>query len=256
MRRAAALVTSLVAVATLSACGLGAGGTAEPSAPAPHSASSAPAPSPSPTQPPLADGVLAEVSAVARQQNGAELRVRMTVREPVDWNATEGAPIASRIAQICAGELDSTVFAQDDYRFVRIDISTETLGGDWKGGAVAVLPAPESAGGVGVVASGSATQIAVVGADAGPGDSVPHCAQPAVLTGAGSGEVDVAFADATPPAWQSLAFGFAVAPTTDGSAPLGLVFDSCRVQGATGQGVDWVKSSTGPDGNACAVQAT
>jgi hypothetical protein len=247
---------AVAALALLAGCGLGSGGTATPSASATRAPSATATPSAKPTAPPLPDGVLAEVRTTAKQQGGAELTLRMTVREQVDWNSTDGAPIAARIAQTCAGELDSTVFAQDDYRFVRIDVTATAASGDWKGGAVAVLPAPLENGGYGVVASGSATQIAVLGPDPQPGDSVPHCAQPAVITGAGTGEVDLAFPQATPPVWGSLAFGFGVAPTTDGSTPLPLVFGSCTVQGATGVGSDWITSSTSDGQNACAIQAT
>jgi hypothetical protein len=247
---------AVVALALLSGCGLGSGGTATPSASGTPAKSGTPSPSATPTTPPLPDGVLAEVRATAKQQGGQELTLRMTVREQVDWNSTDGAPIAARIAQTCAGELDSTVFAQDDYRFVRIDVTATAASGDWDGGAVAVLPAPLENGGYGVVASGSATQIAVLGPNPEPGDYVPHCAQPAVITGAGTGEVDLAFPQATPAVWASLAFGFAVAPTSDGSAPLPLVFGACTVQGATGVGADWVKSSSSDGANACAIQAT
>lgn len=255
-RLAPAVVAGATALALLSGCGLGSGGAATPTPTGSPSTSGSPSASATPTAPPLPDGVLAEVRATARQQGGQELALRMTVRRQVDWNSTDGAPIAARVAQICAGELDSTVFAQDDYRFVRIDVTATASSGDWKGGAVAVLPAPLENGGYGVVASGSATQIAVVGPNPEPGDYVPHCAQPAVLTGPGTGEVDLAFPQATPAAWASLAFGFGVAPTTDGSAPLPLVFRSCTVQGALGLGTDWVKSDSSDGQNACAIQAT
>jgi hypothetical protein len=153
----------------------------------------------------LPEGAVLGLDATATAGNGAVLDIQLVVRQPEPFSADGAADAWTATTQWCAGEVDDSVIADQGYTFTTIEVTATTREGDWPDDApllVLPLPLPDSTiatGGTLVQADGST-------GPATGGDGVPHCRQPVLLPGPGTGQVYLGLpgdldgdSDGTPP---------------------------------------------------------
>jgi hypothetical protein len=87
----------------------------------------------------------------------------------------------------CAGEVDESVLAGRGFTLTAVDVTLTPRDGDWPADlSLAVYPSPRPEVGS-TLAVGDGLRQVDASDDDSLGDAVPHCLQPAVLDGAGSG---------------------------------------------------------------------
>lgn len=181
------------------------------------------------------DAVLGLVG-IATASNGATADVAVVVHASLPYLVPEASDALTTTLEWCAGELDEAVVSARGFTFTAVDVSVTPREGDWPDGAtLAVLPQPNPEFGSTLAADAGLRQVAA-GDDDVFGDAVPHCLQPAVLDGAGSGTVylgipsDITGANDAESftAWTRHDFGLSsVLPGDLGSAEV--TFASCLV---------------------------
>jgi hypothetical protein len=202
---------------------------AEPSGSSPELTESvAASPSPTPVVIYPEDATMT-VTATATASTGAQLDLTLVVRAPVPWN--EAATAVTTTTDWCLGEQDASTIAAGNYSFTEVDYLTEQVGDlAWPAAEPIWLhPTPTYTS---LAASGGVTQVAFP-FPVGEGDYVPHCAQTAVLPGAGDGIVylgarDSIGRDGLPPLqfWSRLTYGFNNSLDAESSRTIG--FDDCK----------------------------
>ncbi|MEZ5190373.1 MAG: hypothetical protein R2717_05585 [Schumannella sp.] len=154
--------------------------------------------------------------ALATASNGAVLDIRMIVHAPEPFSADGAADAWARTTDWCQGEVDDQVIADWGYSFTTVDVTAQTVSGQWPMDTpILLLPLPfeDST----IVTAGDAivqtNEPAQFGQVAG---QVPHCAQPALLIKAGTGSIYVGIpgdldgdANGTPPfgGWANRKYG-------------------------------------------------
>jgi hypothetical protein len=221
----------LTLVMLLSACDPGGPGPAEPGPDSPAE--------PEPVDPIVAlpaDAVMA-VTAAATASNGAVLDISLIVHSPNPFSADGAADAWAATTAWCVGEVDDTIISDQGYSFTTVDVTATTREGDWPDNTpllLAPLPFSDST----ISTGGDLVQTnepAQFGQEAG---SVPHCAQPVLLLGPGSGEIYVGIsgdidgdANGTPPlgGWANRKYGVNANLPGDNPA-VDVTFSECTVQ--------------------------
>lgn len=178
------------------------------------------APTPTPTELPaeltLPEDAVLGLVAIATAPNGATADVSVVVHASLPYGLPDTADAEATTLAWCAGELDESVIVGRGYTFTTVDIRVAPREGDWPADLrIALLPIPNPEVGSTLAVAGDVSQVDASD-DESLGDSVPHCLQPAVLDGSGSGTLylgipnDIAGVDAASfTAWTLHDFGVA-----------------------------------------------
>jgi hypothetical protein len=253
---------ALLAVPMLVLAGLSLAGCAPE--PAPGGASNHPSATPSQSASPSPDPVavtadtVAVMTATATAQNGSVLQLRLVVLKSVAWSDPVGLPRSTATTTWCEGELDQSVYESNNYGFAQVDYSAKLSGSQiaWPSDLlVRLLPSPGD--GVSETAAGGAYQVEPPAPDNDPGFYVPHCQQPAYMSGAGTGSVYLGFDGDTvaSPAfslWAGQAYGWTFDPIDSTIDPSKVSISDCKLTvtslgkslGATAAGGAQLKKST------------
>jgi hypothetical protein len=137
----------------------------------------------------LADTDVMGVTAVATASNGAVLDIQLVVHAPEPFSADGAADAWAATTTWCAGEIDDQLVADQGFSFTTVDVTATTREGQWPADTPLLLlplPGPQST----LAVAGDAVVQTNVSTDADLSDGeVPHCAQPALLTKAGTGSI-------------------------------------------------------------------
>lgn len=197
-------------------------------------ASPSPTPSEEPAQLVLPPDAVLGLVGIATAPNGATADVSIVVHASLPYLVPEAAEAMSTTLAWCAGELDDGVIAGRGYTFTAVDVTVTPRDGDWPDDvALLVEPTPNPEVGSTVAAGAGLRQVDASDDDT-LGDSVPHCLQPAVIDGAGSGTLylgipqDIAGVNdlASFTAWTIHDFGLSAALPGD-LGDSGVTFSSC-----------------------------
>lgn len=218
----------------LTACGPG-----TPPKPADTTAPTA-APVDEPTAAPeIPDNAVLALHATATASNGAILDVDLIVGTPEPYSSDGATPAWDATTAWCTGEVDDAVISGGGYSFTTVDVVAIARAGtaDWPDDTpLLVLPLPSS--GSTITAVGDLRQVnepTQFGETAG---SIPHCAQPVLLDGAGTGSIyvgiagDVAGDDyGTVPfgGWANRKYGLNANQPGD-NPPVAVTFSDCTAQ--------------------------
>lgn len=136
----------------------------------------------------LTGGDVMGMTAVATESGGAVLDIRLVVHAPEPFDADGAADAWAATTAWCAGEVDDSVIADQGFSFTTVEVTATTREGQWpKDAPVMVQPQPWP--GTTIATGGDLVQVnASLDANLETG-VVPHCAQPVLLTGPGSGEL-------------------------------------------------------------------
>jgi hypothetical protein len=184
----------------------------------------------------LADTDVMGVTAVATASNGAVLDIQLVVHAPEPFSADGAADAWAATTAWCEGEIDDSAVADNNFSFTTVDVTAATRSGQWPADTpLLVLPLPYQ--GTTIATGGDLVQTNVsTDADLETG-SVPHCAQPVLLTGAGSGQIylgiasDAADFDGAPAfhGWANTKYGVNANQPGDAD-PVDVTFSDCTVQ--------------------------
>lgn len=149
------------------------------------------APDPTPTvEPPklvLPDDALLGLVAVATAPDGSMADVSVIAHAPLPYLVPEAADAVAATAEWCAGEVDEQLVTGRGFTFTAIELTVTPRDDSWPADArVVLLPAPSPEVGSTLATTGDVTQVESGDPMVFP-DYVPHCRQPAVLDGPGSG---------------------------------------------------------------------
>ncbi|MGN6502953.1 MAG: hypothetical protein ACTHKX_08650 [Pseudolysinimonas sp.] len=186
----------------------------------------------------LADTDVRGVTAVATASNGAVLDIQLVIHAPEPFSADGAADAWKATTDWCAGEIDDQLVADQGFSFTTVDVTATTREGQWPVDTPLLLlplPGPQST----LAVAGDAVVQANVATDADLSDGqVPHCAQPALLTKAGTGSIYLGIpgdVDGGGPAelplggWATHKYG--VNAHQPGDAPaVDVTFSDCTVQ--------------------------
>ncbi|CAN5523090.1 hypothetical protein BH09ACT4_BH09ACT4_16780 [soil metagenome] len=184
----------------------------------------------------LADTDMMGVTAVATAGNGAVMDIQLVVHAPEPFSADGAADAWAATTAWCAGEIDESAVADNNFSFTTVEVTATTRSGDWPADTpLLMLPLPYE--GTTITAGGDLVQTNVsteLGLETG---SVPHCAQPVLLTGPGSGQIYLGIAsDAVDfegaPAlhgWANVKYGANANQPGDDPA-VDVAFSDCTVQ--------------------------
>lgn len=186
----------------------------------------------------LSDTDVMGVTAVATASNGAILDIQLVVHAPEPFSADGAADAIARTDDWCAGEIDDDAIANNGFSFTTVDVTATTRSGQWPADTpLLLLPLPgeqstiSTAGDVVVQTNVSTDPDLVDG-------SVPHCAQPVLLTGAGTGSIYLGIpgdVDGDGPTtvplggWATHKYGVNANQPGD-AAPVDVTFSDCTVQ--------------------------
>jgi hypothetical protein len=228
-----AAASALLVLPLLTACDPG--GT-----PPPDDSPTGEGPVDTPTGPPelvLSDTDVMGVTAVATAGNGAVMDIQLVVHAPEPFSADGAADAWAATTAWCEGEIDDQAIADNGFSFTTIDVTATTREGDWPDDTpLLVLPLPYQ--GTTTTAGGDLVQTNVsTDIDLETG-SVPHCAQPVLLLGPGSGQLYLGVAgDIDGDATGTIAFGgwanlkYGVNANQPGDEPaVDVTFSDCTVQ--------------------------
>jgi hypothetical protein len=176
--RIRAAATGLAVLALLTACGTGGG---------------APTPTPTGTDETPAELVLPAdallgLVGILTAPNGATADLAVVVHASLPWMVPDAAEAVAATVAWCAGEVDDAVIQGRGYTFTQVDVSLTARDGEWPEGlTLAVLPMPNPEVGSTNVAGAGLRQVDADATGVYDGLPVPHCRQPAVLDGLGTG---------------------------------------------------------------------
>lgn len=137
----------------------------------------------------LPDDAVLGLVGIATAANGATADVAVIVHATLPYLVPEAEEALATTLAWCAGEVDEAVVAGRGFTFTQVDVSLTPREGEWPDDTtLAVLPQPNPEFGSTLAAGEGLIQVDASDDDSF-GDAVPHCAQPAVLEGAGSGTV-------------------------------------------------------------------
>lgn len=186
----------------------------------------------------LADTDVMGVTAVATASNGAVLDIQLVVHAPEPFSADGAADAWARTTEWCAGEVDDSVVADQGFSFTTVDVTATTRSGQWPEDTPLLLlplPGPQST----IATAGDVVVQTNVSTDPDLSDgSVPHCAQPVLLTGAGTGSIYLGIpgdVDGSGPTelplggWATHKYGVNANQPGD-AAPVAVTFSDCTVQ--------------------------
>jgi len=204
-----------------------------------YDAGPTPTPEPSVTAEPIGDDAVLVIRATATDAAGAALELQYQVRLPSPWDyeGTQNLPLG--LIQDCAGELDDSRIAAEQWSFTRgnltaIPVDPET---EWGGSTIAVEPTAGS----GYVAG---RLILATPADSG---SVPcHTDKSFSTLGAGALAIGSPGDAASRTAWAGLQWGFR---TTDATLS-DCSFELTELGKQYGAGAGWVEKV---DASTCVV---
>lgn len=173
------------------------------------------------------------VTAVATASNGAILDVQLVVHAPEPFSADGAADAIATTTAWCEGEIDDQAIADNGFSFTTVEVTATTRSGDWPDDTpLLLLPLPGEGTTIAVdgdlVQTNESTDMNLVSG------SVPHCAQPALLLGPGTGRLHLGIAsDATADVpftgWAERLFG--ANANQPGDAPaVDVTFSDCTVQ--------------------------
>ena len=233
MPRSAALLPGFaVAVLLLSGCGPQPAPTPTDDSPA----SSTPKPTEvveAPVQLP-ADAVLG-LTAHATADNGAEIDILVVVRQPLKWDAGEGAARAAATTAWCSGELEEAIYADQNWSFGQVDVTVTLAEGSaaWPTDLpIQVLPLP---GGPSLASAGDVHQLEAPNESGDEGYYVPRCAQNAFIDGPGAGSTYLGFANdgAALTGWSTTYYGVTFDGFTGAADPSRVELSDCTQVGMT-----------------------
>jgi hypothetical protein len=175
------------------------------------------------------------VEGVATAANGAVADVRMFVHAPAPYDADIAGDAVLATETWCAGEVDISVFAAQDFSFTDVDFSMVLAEDsvDWPDNTPILLlplPWPDTT----IAASGELESIDAATLPDQPETGIPHCLQPVLSYGPGEGTIYLGIAgdkvgtDGAVPftAWANHKYGFnANLPGTLPAAPV--TFSEC-----------------------------
>jgi hypothetical protein len=181
------------------------------------------------------DDAVLIVEGVATAANGAVANVRMFVHAPAPYDADIAGDAVLATEAWCAGEVDISVFAAQDYSFTDVDYSMALAEGsvDWPQNTPILLlplPWPDTT----IAPSGEPQSIDAATLPGQPESGIPHCLQPVLSYGPGEGTIYLGIAgdklgtDGGVPftAWANHKYGFnANLPGTLPPAPV--TFSEC-----------------------------
>ena len=184
----------------------------------------------------LADTDVMGVTAVATAGNGAVLDIALVVHSPEPFSADGAADAWSATTSWCAGEIDDAAIADNNFSFTTVDVTATTRSGQWPADTpLLMLPLPYQ--GTTIATGGDLVQADVSTDPDLVTGSVPHCAQPVLLTGAGSGQIylgiasDAADFEGAPAlhGWANVKYGANANQPGDDPA-VDVTFSDCTVQ--------------------------
>jgi hypothetical protein len=234
MRSRIALLAAvpLLLLPLLTACDPGAGpGPAEPAPDVPAE--------PEPAAPIVAlpEDAVMSVTAAATASNGAVLDISLIVHSPNPFSADGAADDWAATTAWCVGEIDDSIIADQGYSFTTVDVTATTREGDWPADTPLLL-APLPYFDATLATGGDLVQTNQPSLPGQVAGSVPHCAQPALLLGPGSGQLFVGIpgdvdgdASGTPPlgGWANRKYGVNThVPGEDQAA--NVTFGECTVE--------------------------
>jgi hypothetical protein len=199
-RHVPALLLAAAVMTGLTACSAPAGSVEAPKTPEAVAIAPAPEPTvPASTHPPVEEGAVIVVRAIATDTAGASMSLQLQVQQPqpADDVATQTLPEA--VVQDCGAELTQALVEEQSWTFTRANLSAVPQG-QWSGAHVALLPKASDP----IAARGILTQD-----DAA---SVP-CHQDKHFAGPGTGAIAIGIAGdgVTRTGWAGLRYGFSVA---------------------------------------------
>lgn len=231
-----------VAFAGLLTCALLLAGCA-PDAPGPTATSTDPAETPvDPTDPVdvpaelvLPDDAVLGLVGILTAANGATADLAVIVHASLPHMVPEAADAVAATVAWCSGEVDETVIAGRGFTFTTVEVSVTPRDGDWPADQpLLVLPIANPEFGS-TLAVGPGLRQVEAATDPVFEGYLPHCQQPAVLDGAGSGtlylgipqDISGANDNASFTAWAVHDFGLsAVLPGDLGASDV--VFSKCE----------------------------
>ena len=167
----------------------------------------------------LPDDALLGLVGILTAANGATADFAVVVHASLPHMVPEAADAVAATAAWCVGEVDETVIAGRGFTFTAVEVSVTPRDGDWPVGLpLLVFPVANPEFGSTIVAGTGLRQVAEP-TDPVFDDYLPHCQQPALLDGAGSGILylgipqDINGANDSPSfsAWATHAFGLSAA---------------------------------------------
>jgi hypothetical protein len=136
----------------------------------------------------LADTDVMGVTAVATASNGAVLDIQLVVHAPEPFSADGAADAWSATTSWCEGEIDDSLIAGQGFSFTTVDVTATTREGQWPADTPLLIQ-PQPWPGTTTASGGELVQVDASFDENLQGGSVPHCAQPVLLTGAGAGQL-------------------------------------------------------------------
>lgn len=187
-RGRAAIVVLAATPLLLTACDPGGSPTDSPTATASASQSPAPAETAAtsdPTPDAVPDDAVLVLTGTATAGNGAVARFRLVVHAPAPFSADIAADGWTATTAWCAGEIDDPTIASQQFSFTDVDVKLTVTSGSWPAGTrLLLLPLPSEDATL-------AATVPLVHVDQptlfGQASPVPHCAQPVLIEGPGSG---------------------------------------------------------------------
>lgn len=181
MRSPAAPAASLLGLAAMLI------GCTDPGTVEPTDSVTGPAPAQTPAELVLPEDAVLGLVGILTAPNGASADFSVVVHAALPTGAPGSGDGEAAILSWCAGEIDQQVLDARGFTLTAVDVALTAREGDWPQDTVlAVLPQPNPEVGS-VVAGGGGLRQVDQAADPTLGGAVPHCLQPAVLDGLGSG---------------------------------------------------------------------
>jgi len=135
----------------------------------------------------LPDDALLGLVGILTAPNGATADLAVIVHASLPYMVPEATDAVAATVAWCAGEVDDAVISGRGFTFTLVDVSVTPRDGDWPDDLpLLVLPVVNPELGSTVVAGEGLRQVEEA-TDEVFADYVPHCQQPALLDGAGSG---------------------------------------------------------------------
>ena len=136
----------------------------------------------------LADTDVMGVTAVATASNGAVLDIQLVVHAPEPFSADGAADAWAATTAWCEGEIDDSIISDQGFSFTTVEVTATTREGQWPMDTPLMIQ-PQPWPGTTTASGGDLVQVNVSLDENLVDGSVPHCAQPVLLTGAGTGQL-------------------------------------------------------------------
>jgi hypothetical protein len=138
----------------------------------------------------IPDDAVLIIEGVATAANGASADLRIVVHAPAPYDADISGDAVLATEDWCAGEVDISVFADQDYSFTDVDFSMTLTEGsvDWpEHTPILLLPLPWTDTTIAPI--GDLESIDAATLPGQPESGIPHCLQPVLSYGPGEGTI-------------------------------------------------------------------